>query len=51
MPPRAGTQHAQITLFGLGKHFKSPKHPRDKSQMQRHVEIPGQASKHQCLLE
>ena len=45
MSPRPGTQCAQITTGGLGKHFESPRCPRDKRKTQKLVEIAGQSSK------
>jgi len=51
MAPKAGARRAQVTLRGLGKHFESPKHPRDKRQTQHIVEIPGKGLKRRCLVE
>ena len=45
MAPKAGARRAQVTSHGLGKHFKSPKRPRDKRQTQHIVEIPGKGLK------
>ena len=51
MAPKTGTRHAQVISRGLGKHFESPKRPRDKRQTQHMVEIPGQTLKCRHLLE
>ena len=51
MAPKTGTRRAQVTSRGLGKHFESPKRPRDKRQTQHMVEIPGQTLKRRRLLE
>ncbi|KAF8120229.1 hypothetical protein EV363DRAFT_1191626 [Boletus edulis] len=51
MPLKPGTRRAQTTIGGLGKHFTSPKRPRDKKQTQRLIENPGQALKRRRLLD
>jgi len=50
MRPKAGTRRAQVVMLGLGRHFESPKHSRDKSKTNTTVNVPGQASKHRYAL-
>ncbi|KAH0826481.1 hypothetical protein J3R83DRAFT_5484 [Lanmaoa asiatica] len=47
MPPRPGARRAQPSTSGLGRHFASPKRPRDKNKTCRLVSIPGQSARHQ----
>ncbi|KAG6376559.1 hypothetical protein JVT61DRAFT_1535 [Boletus reticuloceps] len=49
--PRASTCAAQPFAKGLGLHFKSPTHPRDKRKTQTLVHIAGQDVKRRCLIE
>ena len=46
MHPKPGTRQAQPVMHGLGKHFESPRHSRDKTRTNRIINVPGQASKH-----
>ena len=45
MRPKPGTRRAQPVTHGLGKHFESPRRPRDKTRTNAIVHVPGQASK------
>ena len=49
MAPRPGTRRAQVTSGGLGKHFGSPRRPRDKHKTQRYIEIAGHSAKRRRL--
>ena len=46
MGHKAGTHRAQPVTHGLGKHFESPRRPRDKTRNNTIINIPGQASTH-----
>jgi len=50
MPLKSGTQCAQTAMHGLGRHFESPKHPRDKKKNQALVHVPGEASIHRHVI-
>ena len=50
MRPKPGTRRAQPVTHGLGKHFESPRRPRDKTRTNAIVHVPGQASKRRYAL-
>ncbi|KAG6371481.1 hypothetical protein JVT61DRAFT_9515 [Boletus reticuloceps] len=50
MPPRFCPRAAQQVTKGLGRHFQSPRRPRDKTKTQTLVHIPGQAAKRRRLI-
>ena len=45
MHPKPGTRRAQPVMHGLGRHFESPRHSRDKTRTNTIVNIPRQVSK------
>ena len=47
---KPGTRRAQPATHGLGKHFKSLRHSRDKTRTNAIVNVPGHASKHRYAL-
>ncbi|KAF8131913.1 hypothetical protein EV363DRAFT_1449621 [Boletus edulis] len=49
MPPRLHSRAAQPVTKGLGHHFQSPRHPRDKTKTQTIVYVAGQAAKRRRL--
>ena len=50
MSSRAVTRSSQPSTSGLGRHFSSPKRPRDKRKTQSIVSIPGQREQHERYL-
>jgi hypothetical protein len=50
MCSRAVTRSSQPSTSGLGRHFSSPKRPRDKRKTQSLVSIPGQREQHEQYL-
>jgi len=51
MPPDRHDRAHQLVAPGFGKHFTSPQKVRNRKKTTTRVTIPGQAIKHQQLLE
>ena len=49
--PKTGIRHVQFAVVHLAQHFKSQKHPRDKTQTQNVAKIPKQAFKYHHIMQ